>query len=170
MTYCSRLAVAAARVVVAGIILQAAWAQLPSGTLRDWGNNTSGQLGNGTYTSSSLPIPIAGLGDVVSVSTGSMHGLAAKADGTVWAWGDNFFGELGNGTNTNSAAPVRVTGLTGVVRVSAGQVFSMALKSDGTVWTWGLNQDGALGNGTRVSSNTPVQVCCLLDHVVEIAA
>jgi hypothetical protein len=133
------------------------------GTVWAWGANWSGQLGNGTNTSSNVPVQVTGLSGVVAVAGGGNHSLALKSDGTVWAWGS---GLLGDGTTTNSNVPVQVTGLSGVVAVAGGVDHSLALKSDGTVWAWGY---GLLGDGTTTNSNVPVQVTGL-SGVVAVAA
>lgn len=123
------------------------------GTVWAWGNGLSGQLGNGTTTSSTIPVEVSGLSGVTAIAAGDAHSLALKSDGTVWAWGYNYEGELGDGT-TNTAGcgcvttPVQVSGLTSAVAISAGLQDSAALKSDGTVWEWGDNLYGEAGNGT----------------------
>src|SRR2546422_1024848 len=76
-----------------------------------WGDNYYGQLGNGTNTTSNVPVPVSGITDAVAIAGGLDHSLALRSDGTVWAWGDNFNGQLGNGTNKNRRVPVRVSGL-----------------------------------------------------------
>jgi RHS repeat-associated protein len=139
------------------------------GTVWAWGNNGSGQLGNGTTTSSSVPVQVTGLTNVVAVSAGYEFSSALKADGTVWTWGSNTFATLGNGTTTNSDVPVQVSGLTGVTQISAGGYSMEALKSDGTVWDWGSNGVGTLGNGTTTDSDVPVQVSGLTG-VTQISA
>jgi alpha-tubulin suppressor-like RCC1 family protein len=134
-----------------------------------WGDNQYGELGNGTYTTSSTPVQVlgtGGVGDLTGVTAlagGIWHSLALKNDGTVWAWGDNQYGELGNGTYTTTSpygidTPEMVSGLTGITAIAIGEIDNLALKSDGTVWAWGYNGYGDLGNGTYTSSKTPVQV------------
>lgn len=110
------------------------------GTVRTWGYNGNGRLGDGTTTEKNAPVQVSGLTNVIEVVAGDAHNLALKADGTVWAWGYNFSGQLGRGpfNFTDSTTPVQVTGLTNVVAIAAGGKGSMALKSDGTVWVWGL--------------------------------
>jgi alpha-tubulin suppressor-like RCC1 family protein len=133
------------------------------GTVWAWGDNTYGELGNGTYVNSNTPVQVSGLRGVRAIAGGYWHNLALKRDGTVWAWGYNFYGELGNGTYKNSNTPVQVTRLNGVIAIAGGGFHSLALKSDGTVWAWGYNFDAELGNGTYVPNPphgiaTPVQV------------
>jgi uncharacterized repeat protein (TIGR01451 family) len=126
------------------------------GTLWAWGENLSGQLGNGTRNNTPTPTQVSGLSNVVSAAASNGFTLASLSDGTVWAWGFNGYGQLGDGTITERLLPVQVSGLTNVIAVAAGSFHSVALKSDGTVWTWGSGY--TLGNNTTANSNTPVQV------------
>nr|WP_269456777.1 Ig-like domain-containing protein [Thermanaeromonas toyohensis] len=140
------------------------------GTVWAWGQNSYGQLGDGTTTNRYTPVQVQGLSDVVAVAAGGGHSLALKSDGTVWAWGANNYGQLGDGTTANRYTPVQVQGLSGVVAIAAALgSHSLALKSDGTVWAWGYNYYGQLGDGTTTNRYTPVQVQGL-SNVVAIAA
>jgi alpha-tubulin suppressor-like RCC1 family protein len=123
-----------------------------------WGFNGNGQLGNGTVTSSDVPVAVSGLSGVTAISGGSFHSLALLSNGTVMAWGANNVGQLGNGTVTDSHVPVAVSGLGGVTAIAAGANHSLALLSNGTVMAWGYNGTGQLGNGTTTSSHVPVAV------------
>lgn len=136
------------------------------GTVWGVGNNSMGQLGDGTTTNRLTPVQVSGLSDVIAISAGAYQALALKSDGTVWAWGTEIAGELGNGGNlyTTSAIPVQVSGLTNVTTISAGFIASYAVKANGTVWAWG--QGGHLGDGTNTPRATPVQVTGLSDMVM----
>jgi alpha-tubulin suppressor-like RCC1 family protein len=139
-----------------------AGAATPGGPVLAWGSNLSGDLGNGTTTSSSTPVATslpAGT-TVTAVSGGWNHSLALTSTGSVLAWGNNAYGELGNGNTTNSSTPVAVSLPSGttVTAVSAGYFYSLALTSTGSVLAWGYNASGQLGNGTTASSSTPVAV------------
>ena len=135
------------------------------GTVWAWGNNATGQLGNGNSTPSDTPVQVNGLSGVTAVAAGFVHTVALKSDGTVWTWGNNSKGQLGNGLTNgvpiDSATPVQVSGLSGAMDIAAGYEGSVALKGalkgDGTVWGWGSNSYGQLGNGLAVDSAVPVQ-------------
>ena len=147
-------------------------AVLRDGTVVAWGSNNDGQLGDGTTTDRSTPVPVPGLSGVTAVAAGATHSLALLADGTVRAWGDNGLrGESGEDNAARSArtAPVVVPGLTGVTAVAAGCFHSMALLGDGTVRTWGWNGFGQLGDGTTTDHADPVAVTDL-NGVAGVAA
>ncbi|HVR85923.1 MAG TPA: RCC1 repeat-containing protein, partial [Planctomycetota bacterium] len=132
------------------------------GTVWGWGDNSAGQLGNGTTTLSPTPVQVSMLTGIIAIAAGENHSLALTSDGYVWAWGLNTNGQLGNGTTTSlgvgQSSPVQVSALTGVAGISAGYAFSMALGRDGTVWVWGDGGHGELGNGTFASSPLRTQV------------
>jgi len=136
------------------------------GAVYAWGSNSDGQLGDGTLTSSSTPVPVSSLSGIVGISAGRDHSLALRSDGTVWAWGFNRHGELGDGTTRTRKLPVQVLRKNGdplanIVAVSAGANHSLALRSDGTVWAWGDNADGQLGDGTFKTRLRAVKVSSL---------
>src|SRR5689334_3998245 len=89
------------------------------GTVRCWGRNDGGQLGNGTSSQSiNQPVFVTGLANVVALTAGDLHTCAVRVDGTVWCWGDNLEGQLGNGGLTNlSLVPVQAEDLIGAVTV-----------------------------------------------------
>lgn len=76
------------------------------GTVYAWGNNDSGQLGDGTTTQRDTPVQVTGLSGVMAIKAGRYHSLAQKSDGTIYAWGANFAGQLGDGTTTERHTPV----------------------------------------------------------------
>jgi alpha-tubulin suppressor-like RCC1 family protein len=134
-------------------------ALMSNGTVWTWGNNTYGQLGDGTTNNRTAPVQVIGLSNVVSISCGWIHALAVRSDGTAWSWGDNVSSELGIGTSGGiSTVPMQVVGLGNVVSVSGGDLSSMARRADGTVWKWGQNAFGELGIGTSDTNAHPLAV------------
>ena len=139
------------------------------GTVWAWGNNSNGQLGDGTTTQSSSPLQVSGLSGVSAIAAGTSDTVALKTDGTVWAWGSNSNGQLGNGTTTQKTTPGEVIELTGVTAIAAGASHTVALKTVGSVWAWGSNSNGQLGDGKTSQKTTPVEVTGL-SGITAIAA
>lgn len=124
------------------------------GDVYTWGDNTSGQLGNGDNTQQNLPV--LATTSIAQISAGGGHVLALRYNGTVAAWGKGTDGQLGDAANSDRNAPVSVAGgLTSVVKVAAGGLHSLALKSDGTAWAWGANANGQLATGNLSPANQP---------------
>lgn len=135
------------------------------GSLYTWGQNTYGQLGNGTTEDSKTPVKV--LDDAVLVSCGSYHTAAIKKDGTLWAWGQNFSGLVDNGGSSNTVSlyvgdagrtsPVKV--LDDVVDVACTIYSTTALTKDGSIYVWGVVHDIRY-EGTLVSGDvlTPTKV------------
>jgi alpha-tubulin suppressor-like RCC1 family protein len=125
-----------------------------------WGNNISGQLGDGTTTSRSSPgLVVGGFRDWSQLSAGSSHSLGLRADGTAWAWGGNSSGTLGDGTAISKSSPVSVVGgFSDWTQLSAGAGFNLGLRANGTAWAWGINNSGQIGDNTTVSKSSPVSV------------
>jgi alpha-tubulin suppressor-like RCC1 family protein len=142
---------------------------LSDGTVRCWGANYNGELGNGSTTNSSTPVTVTGLGGAFTIAAGQGHVCAILNDSTVRCWGSGTDGQLGNGATSDSTTPVTVTGLSKAVAISGGRSHTCALLSDGTARCWGLNTNGQLGNGTTTASSTPVTVTGLT-NAVAIAA
>ncbi|QOG02972.1 LamG-like jellyroll fold domain-containing protein [Flavobacterium sp. MDT1-60] len=127
-------------------------------SLWSWGENKSGQLGDGTIISNNTPKKIGTATDWKIVVTGTNHTVALKNDGSLWAWGSNKEGQLGDGTSTNKSIPIRIGTDTNWQTVAAGNQYTVALKNDGTLWAWGDNYFGELGNGTSSGSSIPKQI------------
>jgi len=136
-----------------------------------WGSNDSGQLGDGTVSTTGWPVRVLGLAGAVQVRAGNTHSCAVLADGTVRCWGNNYAGQLGDGTTLDSPVPVQVSGLSNVrsIHVGTGTYYgsghTCALKTDGEVHCWGSNHHGKLGDGTSTNRSTPVRVINLLPAI-----
>jgi alpha-tubulin suppressor-like RCC1 family protein len=88
-------------------------ALLTDGSVKCWGANHSGQLGDGTTTNWPSPMAASGISMATAITAGTAHTCALFGDGTVRCWGSNGSGQLGDGTWTDRSAPVTVTGLSG---------------------------------------------------------
>ncbi len=126
--------------------------------VRCWGENSGGQLGDGTKVDRSLSVPVAGLSNVLAIAVGYRHSCALLGDRTVSCWGDNSTGQLGDGTTIEHLSPSTVVGLTGIRAITASYWDTCALDGGGFVWCWGRNDAGALGDGTTNQRSAPVAV------------
>jgi alpha-tubulin suppressor-like RCC1 family protein/phosphodiesterase/alkaline phosphatase D-like protein len=138
------------------------------GVIGAWGDNSSGQLGDGSIQTRTSPIRVGDASvlqgrKVVTIAAGDLHSLALCDDGTLFAWGENSQRQLGDGSITDRWSPVQLQAigpLAGkrISELSAGGNFSMALCTDGTIAAWGSNSNGQLGNATNTNSSLPVEV------------
>lgn len=135
---------------------------LADGTVKGWGANGVGELGDGTSNDrESTPVTVTGLPEApTAIAAGEQFGVALEPNGTVWAWGDNENGQLGDETSAGpskcsvtetpcSTEAVEVQGLPiekeKVTAISAGGGHALALTEGGNVWAWGENEFGQLG-------------------------
>lgn len=146
------------------------------GTIRTWGSNSEGQLGDNSLSDSDVPVAVVnGAGDTLTnfkaVDAGGNHTLALRRDGTVWAWGRGDEGQLGDNSSTDSQVPVQVNNIDSAIAIAAGDDFSLALLHDSTVVGWGQNGQGQLGN-SGLSSNVaePSLSFMGIDSAISIAA
>jgi alpha-tubulin suppressor-like RCC1 family protein len=117
-------------------------ALLKDGTVRAWGSNRSGTVGDGTTMKRDRPTMVPGVRNAVAIAASGLS-LALLADGTVMSWG-------GGNDNERAESTARpVVGLKGVKAIAAGWAHGVALTEAGTVWTWGDNAHSQLGRGRR---------------------
>lgn len=126
-----------------------------------WGNNSYGQLGNGSKGTILTPVMIDKLTEIEDIAVGYNFSAALEKEGNVWTWG-----------NTESNSPEKVKDLNNIIDIVAGQDHLLALKNDGTVWTWGHFENmpvyrGQLNKG--VEPTVPVKVE-ELSGIIAIAA
>ena len=138
-------------------------------SVRCWGDNTWGELGNGTTNNSTTPVKVSSLSNAEYVASGATHACALVHNGGAWCWGENDKGQLGDGTTTNRSTPVVVSGLpSNLAQIAAADDHTCALLKTETVKCWGQNNKGQLGDGTTSDRSTPVAVAGLTG-VVQIS-
>lgn len=143
-------------------------ALIVDGTVRCWGWNGNGQLGDGTTTDRSAPTR-ANLTSATAVTAGWDHTCAMTSASGVVCWGNNDFGQLGDGTaGTPRLAPASVPGLTGVTSLSAGDSHTCVV-AGASASCWGRDLDGQLGDGGGGDQLLPTLVLGV-DNVSTVAA
>ena len=134
-------------------------ALLQDGSIRCWGDNTWGELGNAAVIASNpprdqqpvtpvpTPVTVSGITTAVAIEAGIFHMCATLRDGALQCWGRGEEGRLGNGSTANSSTPVAVSGITPAA-VTPGAEHTCAILQDRTKRCWGDNNFGQLGNGS----------------------
>jgi alpha-tubulin suppressor-like RCC1 family protein len=119
------------------------------------GNNTDGELGDGTTDAGNFftnrPEQIVP-SNVTAIAAGGYHSLFLKSDGSMWGMGYNDYGELGNGAYNSTNRPDEILS-SNVTAIAAGEYHSLFLKNDGSLWAMGNNADGELGDGSTDGGN-----------------
>lgn len=128
------------------------------GSVKCWGANGYGQLGDGTTTSSNAPVNVTDMATgVTAIIAGAYHTCAVMANGGVKCWGNNDNGQLGNGSTSDHSIPGDVNGLTASA-ITTGDDHTCALTPGGGVKCWGRNDFGQVGDGTVNNRPVPVDV------------
>ena len=160
------------------------------GTLWGWGDNRSGQIGDGTRTvitrewnednrrwvstvteDNDRYSPVRIMEDVIAVSAGARDTMAITSDGILWGWGDVWaWGyddsvDLVESDGDYITKPAKI--MEDVVAVSAGGWHTMAITSDGTLWGWGHNSSAQLGDGTLTDRFVPKRI---MENVIAVSA
>src|SRR5690606_1717615 len=147
-------------------------ALMEDGTVSTWGNNSSGELGNGRPADSWRPAWLAGLQGVTKVAALLRHVLARGGAGEEWAWGANNRRQIGMGwpgpllETQQYREPVNL-GLSDSVAVAPRGEASYALDASGALWAWGNNSYFELGDGTNQSRGEPAVIAFPGGAVIE---
>lgn len=147
---------------------------LSGGGLYSWGQNNSGQLGQGDIVHRSSPLQIGALTTWSNAGGGISHSLGIQSNGTLWSWGYGVYGQLGSNAITSRSSPVQVGSstawctTTGLKLASPDGYWSSAIQnggssvpSMGSLFMWGQNQFGYLGVGDINNRSSPTQVGAL---------
>jgi hypothetical protein len=131
---------------------------LTTGALRCWGNNHSGQLGDGSDVDRSTPAPVGSATDWTAVSTGGQHSCGLRNSGRLYCWGFNFYGQLAQDTDDVVQPTPTLSGSARVTykTISTGDDHSCAIRSAGTLWCWGYWVDDNNDTIAHVSGFTQV--------------
>ena len=128
----------------------ASCARLADGTLRCWGTNFSGELGDGTATPNSSVVPVTGVGNALEVVVGEDYVCARTREGRVHCWGWRGQGRLGIGGDYSDEGilPPTELDLVGIVELASAAWTTCGRRYDGAVFCWGGETTGATGPAT----------------------
>lgn len=144
-------------------------ALMSTNEVKCWGNNGSGELGDGTVTTKWGPVYITS--NISRIDCGGSHTCALTTAGGVKCWGYNYSGQLGDGTNTTRLYPTSINGLNSdIVDITTGSSHTCSLSIIDGVKCWGYNSYGTVGDGTTTSRSNPVNVVGLTSGVKDIVA
>ena len=128
-----------------------------------WGDNTYGQLGDGSKTRSLAPVSVTGGQQFASVTAGSYHSCGVTTGNALYCWGNNSQEQLGDGSHTSSSSPVLVAGDFLFQAARAGAYHTCGVTTANVAYCWGYDLDGQLGTGS-VTFNVPTPVAVAGDH------
>ena len=123
-----------------------------------WGNNGDGQVGDGTTTSRTRRVAVAGGRRYQNIRAGENHACAIDETDRVWCWGANASGQLGDGSATARTEPTQAAGNHAFASLAAGAQHTCALDAAGLAWCWGDNAFGQLGDGSDDDRDEPTEV------------
>jgi alpha-tubulin suppressor-like RCC1 family protein len=129
-----------------------------TGTTYCWGDNRTGQLGDGGITRQPRPVAVVGGPALVAIAAGSQHTCGVDAGGLVYCWGDNTAGQLGDGTLISRLVPTAVSGGPPLVSLTLGRLHSCGLTSAGSAYCWGDNTFGQVGDSSTTARLGPTAV------------
>jgi len=136
-------------------------ARLTSGHVMCWGQNTSGQLGDGDVKVVRTPVEVAGITDAIQITAGKHHACAlhGTAPNLLACWGGNELGQIGIGSTTTAPVlvPTEVLEIVGATSIAAGSVHTCARHSKG-LSCWGENIVNELGDNTDTNRSQQVLV------------
>lgn len=128
----------------------------PEGAARCWGNNTSGQLGDGTQAERLTPAAVNGGLKFQSLSAGGAHTCGVTTEGAAYCWGSALYSQLGSlFAGTASPEPTLVLGGLIFQSITAGYSHSCGVTTNAVAYCWGFNGKGGLGDGTTAERFTP---------------
>ncbi|NBT26149.1 MAG: RCC1 repeat-containing protein [Actinobacteria bacterium] len=132
-----------------------------------WGQNSGGQIGDGTIGTNRLsPVAVSGNQSFSSLVVGYKDTCGVTAPGGAFCWGENNFGQIGDGTgglgysdhSSDRSSPVGVSGSQTFARLAAGESYACGVTTGSAAYCWGGNAFGQIGDGSMTGRVTPAAV------------
>jgi alpha-tubulin suppressor-like RCC1 family protein len=135
-----------------------------------WGQNSDGQIGNGTTQNANARRPVMNVQDPGAVGLGQFISCICERTGQAWCWGRNVEAELGTGsTSMTMPVPTRVPGVTDCLQIGGGAQHTCVIHQDHTVSCWGANGSGQAGQpAAGIATVTSPMAVAGLANVVDI--
>jgi len=130
-------------------------ALMTDSTVRCWGKNANGQLGNGTTTDSNVPVVVSGINTAVEVTVGFIHSCARLADSTVKCWGSTYYNQIGSYGPAINSSPIAVSGVSDAVDLITRRNSNCVKLGAGGYKCWGDNADGVFGDYSATTPTGP---------------
>lgn len=135
---------------------------LGDATVKCWGTNSTGQLGNGSTVATASTVTVPAISNAIDISSGNAFTCVivgttpSDTSGRVKCWGEGSLGQLGNGSSSDSSSPVDVNSITTASQISARSGHVCIVTTAGNVLCWGEGSSGQLGNNASNDSNIPI--------------
>jgi len=135
-----------------------------SGRVFCWGDNTYGQLGDGTADPRFTRVSVRRISDATAIIAGFHHTCALRGSSRIACWGSNQYGQLGIGSGLpNSPYRLAVRRVRDATAIGSGAYHNCAVRSSGGMACWGYGRDGQLGDGDRSNNSLPATVTGITD-------
>lgn len=127
-----------------------------------WGDNSAGQLGDGTDQPRGGPVRVAGNVNFRTIAVGATFTCGLAQDGIAYCWGNGVAGQLGQtgpelcaqGTMRCARSPLAISGFT-FTAIAVGRSHACGIASTGATFCWGFNSFGETGS-TLYGETVPV--------------
>lgn len=150
-------------------------ALLSNNSVKCWGYNNVGQLGDGTTTNRNTPVTVMGLPDsaIKSLALGYDTSCVVTATDEAWCWGKNDYGQLGRGTSLSAGreVPAKATHIgAAVLSMSMGDHHACAVTVENGLRCWGRGASYRLGNNATGTQLTAIAVPGMESGVLSVSS